>query len=85
VGTVLTVLVAEDILKARIKTLGVTEYRFSMTSTSNALSHDWRLFDVGGQRSLVSSFLAQLLLLLSLTAFIARCVCGVGVVLVARR
>lgn len=41
----------DDILKARLKTLGVTEYRFTMKA-GNAMSHDWRVYDVGGQRSL---------------------------------
>lgn len=44
----------DDILKARLKTLGVTEYRFKMKAAGNAMSHDWRVYDVGGQRSLVS-------------------------------
>ncbi|KAH7922718.1 G-alpha-domain-containing protein [Leucogyrophana mollusca] len=44
----------DDILRARLKTLGVTEYRFTMKSgpLGSAMSHDWRVFDVGGQRSL---------------------------------
>ncbi|KAL5498686.1 hypothetical protein ACEPAH_2041 [Sanghuangporus vaninii] len=32
----------DDILKARLKTLGVTEYRFTMKA-GNAVSHDWRV------------------------------------------
>ncbi|KLO10580.1 G-alpha-domain-containing protein [Schizopora paradoxa] len=42
----------DDILKARLKTLGVTEYRFTMKA-GHAISHHWRVYDVGGQRSLV--------------------------------
>ncbi|KAH8116109.1 G-alpha-domain-containing protein [Phellopilus nigrolimitatus] len=45
----------DDILKARLKTLGVTEYRFTMKA-GNAVSHDWRVYDVGGQRSLVPAW-----------------------------
>ncbi|RDB24779.1 Guanine nucleotide-binding protein alpha-4 subunit [Hypsizygus marmoreus] len=41
----------DDILRARIKTLGVSEHRFTLKS-GNLVSHDWRVFDVGGARSL---------------------------------
>ncbi|EIW81317.1 G-alpha-domain-containing protein [Coniophora puteana RWD-64-598 SS2] len=41
----------DDILRARLKTLGVTEYRFAV-KTGSTMSTDWRVFDVGGQRSL---------------------------------
>jgi len=40
----------DDVLRARLKTLGVTEYRFSMES-GNAVNSDWRIYDVGGTRS----------------------------------
>lgn len=40
----------DDILKARLKTLGVTEHRFTLASTGS-ISRDWRIFDVGGHRS----------------------------------
>ncbi|KAF8643529.1 hypothetical protein AX16_008985 [Volvariella volvacea WC 439] len=40
----------DDILRARLKTLGVSEHRFTMSSSS--ISRDWRVYDVGGQRSL---------------------------------
>ncbi|KAG7449581.1 G-alpha-domain-containing protein [Guyanagaster necrorhizus] len=44
----------DDILRARIKTLGVSEHRFRLKAdTGNMVSHDWRVFDVGGARSLV--------------------------------
>ena len=49
----------DDILKARLKTLGVTEYRFKMKAAGNAMNHDWRVYDVGGQRSLVSAALTE--------------------------
>jgi len=42
----------DDILKARLKTLGVSEHRFVMQSAANATTRDWRVFDVGGHRSL---------------------------------
>ncbi|EPQ53454.1 G-alpha-domain-containing protein [Gloeophyllum trabeum ATCC 11539] len=62
-----------DIVRARIKTLGVTEYRFtvkgglycispfvprSLTSNAvgNSISRDWRLYDVGGQRSCTAAW-----------------------------
>ncbi|KIK04764.1 hypothetical protein K443DRAFT_398138 [Laccaria amethystina LaAM-08-1] len=40
----------DDILKARLKTLGVTEHRFILSGKNN-ISRDWRVFDVGGHRS----------------------------------
>jgi len=42
-----------DILRARLKTLGVTEYSFTPPScTLSMVPSEWRIFDVGGQRSL---------------------------------
>ncbi|KIP09895.1 hypothetical protein PHLGIDRAFT_28734 [Phlebiopsis gigantea 11061_1 CR5-6] len=47
----------DDILRARLKTLGVSEYRFQVKdSTSPSLSREWRLYDVGGHRSLVTAW-----------------------------
>ncbi|EGO29383.1 hypothetical protein SERLADRAFT_457028 [Serpula lacrymans var. lacrymans S7.9] len=48
----------DDILRARLKTIGVTEYRFTMKTgpLGSAMSHDWRVFDVGGQRSLTAAW-----------------------------
>ncbi|KAJ7594684.1 guanine nucleotide binding protein, alpha subunit [Mycena floridula] len=40
----------DDILKARLKTIGVTEHKFSLRA-GNMLAHDWRIFDVGGART----------------------------------
>ncbi|TFK39288.1 guanine nucleotide binding protein, alpha subunit [Crucibulum laeve] len=40
----------DDILRARLKTLGVTEHRFKISSGAG-ISRDWRIFDVGGHRS----------------------------------
>jgi len=43
----------DDVLRARLKTLGVTEYRFTIKDRGLAGSlREWRVFDVGGQRSL---------------------------------
>ncbi|KIK61988.1 hypothetical protein GYMLUDRAFT_73000 [Collybiopsis luxurians FD-317 M1] len=41
----------DDVLKARLKTTGVTEHRFVLT-TGGMLHRDWRIFKVGGARSL---------------------------------
>ncbi|KAF5385786.1 hypothetical protein D9615_002338 [Tricholomella constricta] len=40
----------DDILRARLKTIGVSEHRFTLKA-GNMMSHDWRVFDVGGARS----------------------------------
>jgi guanine nucleotide-binding protein subunit alpha len=42
----------DDILRARLKTLGVSEHRFNLKSVGNVMNHDWRVYDVGGARSL---------------------------------
>lgn len=65
---------SDDILRARLKTLGVSEHRFTLKAgesithpailphslksalLGNMLSHDWRVYDVGGARSLVRPF-----------------------------
>ncbi|KDR75295.1 hypothetical protein GALMADRAFT_268845 [Galerina marginata CBS 339.88] len=46
----------DDILRARLKTLGVSEHRFTLKAAGNMVSHDWRVYDVGGARSLVSAW-----------------------------
>ncbi|KAA1473649.1 G-alpha-domain-containing protein [Dentipellis sp. KUC8613] len=46
----------DDILRARIKTLGVTEYRFTLNQKNSMVSRDWVVFDVGGHRSLVPAW-----------------------------
>ncbi|KAJ4496453.1 guanine nucleotide binding protein, alpha subunit [Lentinula lateritia] len=44
----------DDVLKARLKTVGVSEYRFQMeVSTGPEIGTDWRIVDVGGSRSQV--------------------------------
>ena len=41
-------------LKARVKTVGVTEYKFEMESSAGRDSAaEWRIIDVGGTRSQV--------------------------------
>ncbi len=39
-----------DVLKARLKTMGVIEYTFSISSGSNR-GVQWRIYDVGGARN----------------------------------
>lgn len=41
----------DDILRARLKTLGVSEHRFKFKA-GNMVAHDWKVYDVGGARSL---------------------------------
>ncbi|CAL1708707.1 unnamed protein product [Somion occarium] len=40
----------DDVLKARLKTVGVSEYRFQMESGTES-GTEWRIIDVGGSRS----------------------------------
>ncbi|KAJ7018677.1 guanine nucleotide-binding protein alpha-4 subunit [Mycena alexandri] len=40
----------DDILRARLKTLGVSEHQFSL-KTGNMVPHNWIVYDVGGARS----------------------------------
>ncbi|GBE87343.1 predicted protein [Sparassis crispa] len=44
----------DDVLKARLKTVGVSEYRFEMEAGSES-GTQWRIIDVGGSRSQVST------------------------------
>ncbi|OSX63438.1 hypothetical protein POSPLADRAFT_1140001 [Postia placenta MAD-698-R-SB12] len=47
----------DDVLRARLKTLGVTEYRFTIKEGAlGGVSRDWKIFDVGGHRSLVAAW-----------------------------
>lgn len=42
----------DDVLKARLKTVGVSEYKFEMEVTAGRDSGtEWRIVDVGGSRS----------------------------------
>ena len=42
----------DDVLKARLKTVGVSEYRFEMeVSAGRDSGTEWRIVDVGGSRS----------------------------------
>ncbi|KAF9447682.1 G-alpha-domain-containing protein [Macrolepiota fuliginosa MF-IS2] len=46
----------DDILRARLKTLGVTEHHFRMRHDAG-FGKDWRIYDVGGQRSQVPAWI----------------------------
>ncbi|KAL1730434.1 guanine nucleotide binding protein, alpha subunit [Schizophyllum commune] len=41
----------EDVLKARLKTVGVSEYKFEMEVAAKDTPSEWRIVDVGGSRS----------------------------------
>lgn len=44
----------DDVLKARLKTVGVSEYKFEMeTSIGRETGTEWKIVDVGGSRSQV--------------------------------
>lgn len=45
----------DDVLKARLKTVGVSEYKFQMEAGTEQ-GTDWRIIDVGGSRSQVRRF-----------------------------
>lgn len=63
-GAELTRLRLDDILRARLKTIGVTELRVDINksdalnkfSPGSSLSNGWHIYDVGGHRSMVRSF-----------------------------
>ncbi|KAF7349021.1 hypothetical protein MVEN_01423400 [Mycena venus] len=44
----------DHILRARLKTLGVAEHRMRLTDPNGNITREFRIFDVGGQRSLIS-------------------------------
>jgi guanine nucleotide-binding protein alpha-1 subunit len=45
----------DDVLKARLKTVGVSEYKFEMeVAAGRESAAEWRIVDVGGSRSQVS-------------------------------
>ena len=53
---------SDDVLKARLKTIGVSEYRFQMEAAAGRQSGtEWRIVDVGGSRSQVSYYLYLIL------------------------
>ncbi|KAJ3971688.1 guanine nucleotide binding protein, alpha subunit [Lentinula raphanica] len=64
----------DDILKARLKTMGVSEHRFVL-KTGNLVSRDWRVFDVGGARSLVRAAWAPFFELINAIIFLAPLSC----------
>ncbi|GJJ09024.1 hypothetical protein Clacol_003245 [Clathrus columnatus] len=49
----------DDVLKARLKTVGVIEHCFSL-ETGKQKGVDWKIYDVGGARSQVGSILIAL-------------------------
>ncbi|KAF8828262.1 hypothetical protein HHX47_DHR4000576 [Lentinula edodes] len=71
----------DDVLKARLKTVGVSEYRFQMeVSTGRETGTDWRIVDVGGSRSQEDSVLLwktvcsnKLLANVDLVLFLNKC------------
>ena len=49
--------IQDDVLKARLKTVGVSEYKFEMeVSAGRDSGTEWRIVDVGGSRSQVTPF-----------------------------
>lgn len=53
-GLLMNYVRADDVLKARLKTVGVAEYRFEMeVPMSRDTGTEWRIVDVGGSRSQV--------------------------------
>lgn len=50
----MTSLLLGDVLKARLKTVGVSEYKFKFEmGVSHGCGTEWRIIDVGGSRSQV--------------------------------
>ncbi|EPQ53703.1 guanine nucleotide binding protein alpha subunit [Gloeophyllum trabeum ATCC 11539] len=48
----------DDVLKARLKTVGVSEYKFEMEASAGKESGtEWRIVDVGGSRSQVTTWM----------------------------
>jgi hypothetical protein len=39
------------VLKARLKTTGVIEHTFALKTAADARAVDWKIYDVGGERS----------------------------------
>lgn len=55
---------SDDVLKARLKTVGVAEYKFEMeVSAGRDSGTEWRIVDVGGSRSQVCTMVSLLALL----------------------
>jgi hypothetical protein len=51
-------IVIDDVLRARLKTVGVSEYRCEMEAVAGRESGtEWRIIDVGGSRSQVRTLL----------------------------
>lgn len=55
-------LVADDVLRARLKTVGVSEYRCEMEAAAGReQGTEWRIVDVGGSRSQVGATILEIL------------------------
>ncbi|KAF7302485.1 hypothetical protein HMN09_00882800 [Mycena chlorophos] len=48
----------DHILRARLKTLGVSEHRMRLSDPTGGMSRDFRIFDVGGTRSLRAAWVS---------------------------
>lgn len=51
----------DDVLKARLKTIGVSEYKFEMEAGPQT-GTEWRIVDVGGSRFQVCPILSSFFL-----------------------
>ena len=62
---------ADDVLRARLKTVGVSEYKFEMeTAAGRDSGTEWRIVDVGGSRSQVRSPLPSAAFFLTSTIYL---------------
>ena len=53
----LTFTLIDDVLRARLKTVGISEYKFEMEASAGKESgNEWSIYDVGGTRSQVRTF-----------------------------
>ncbi|KAJ7321022.1 guanine nucleotide-binding protein alpha-4 subunit [Mycena albidolilacea] len=58
----------DDILRARLKTLGVSEHQFSLKA-GNMVPHNWTVYDVGGARVPYFDCMHAIILLAPLSCF----------------
>ncbi len=66
-------LLADDVLKARLKTVGVAEYIFELeTAAGRDSGTEWRIIDVGGSRSQVCLIIIVHTIILVLTDALQR-------------
>jgi len=83
-GAVLTLWSPDDILRARLKTVGVTEFRFEINKSEllgkfgpgASLSSGWHVYDVGGHRSMVRPVIFLLIGTLIYERFLRLARCG---------